>query len=259
MRSYRIEIKPNKTQLQLIKQSCDVARFAYNWMLGKKIAERESLISLAKMWDLDKVPCIHGSSIDWNKEWVIFKKDKEWITDVSKCCGSNALRDLEFAFKRFFKKKSKFPKFKKKCSKDSFKVDGFVFIDYNTIQIPNIGKIKLKECGYASDKRIKLTSATISRDIDRWFVSFFIKDNLVIKDSPSLKKIEENEIVGIDLGVKELAITSDGETFQNSKAYKKYLKRLKRYQRRVSRKQKGSNNRKKAVLKLGRLYRKIKK
>ena len=65
MRSYRIEIKPNKTQLQLIKQSCDVARFAYNWMLGKKIAERESLISLAKMWDLETVPNIHGSSIDW--------------------------------------------------------------------------------------------------------------------------------------------------------------------------------------------------
>ena len=147
MRSYRIEIKPNKTQLQLIKQSCDVARFAYNWMLGKKIAERESLISLAKMWDLETVPNIHGSSIDWNREWVIFKKDKEWITKVSKCCGSNALRDLDVAFKRFLSKKSKYPKFKKKGSTDSFKLDDYIFIDRNTIQIPKIGKIKLKECG----------------------------------------------------------------------------------------------------------------
>jgi transposase len=79
MRSYRIEIKPNKTQLRLIKQSCDVARFAYNWMLGKKIAERESLKSLAKMWDLDKVPSIHGSAIDWHKEWVIFKQEKNGL------------------------------------------------------------------------------------------------------------------------------------------------------------------------------------
>lgn len=258
MRSYRIEIKPNKTQLRLIKQSCDVARFAYNWMLGKKIAERESLKSLAKMWDLDKIPSIHGTAIDWNKEWIKFKQDKEWITSVSKCCGQMALKDLEVSFKRFFSKKSKFPRFKKKGSKDSFKFDGQVFIDYNTIQIPIIGKIKLKEYGYATDKRIKLSSATISRDIDRWFVSFFIKDNLIIPELPSLNQIEENEIIGIDLGIKELAITSDGETFQNPKAYQKYLKRLKRYQRSVSRKQKGSNNRKKAVLKLGRLYRKIK-
>ncbi len=258
MRSYRIEIKPNKTQLRLIKQSCDVARFAYNWMLGKKIAERESLISLAKMWDLDKIPSIHGTAIDWNKEWVIFKKDKEWITDVSKCCGSVALRDLEFAFKRFFKKKSKHPKFKKKDYKDSFKVDGAVFIDHNTIQIPIIGKIKLKEYGYAADKRTKLSSATISRDVDRWFVSFFIKNNFVTKDLTYINEITKNDIIGIDLGVKELAITSDGETFQNPKAYQKYLKRLKRYQRSVSRKQKGSNNKKKAVLKLGRLHRKIK-
>lgn len=258
MKSYRIEIKPNKTQSQLIQQSCDVARFAYNWMLGNKIAEYESLKSLAKMWDLEKIPNIHGTSIDWNKEWVKFKKDKEWIKLVSKCCGSNALKDLENAFKRFFSKKSKYPKFKKKGSKDSFKVDDYIFIDYNTIQIPKIGKIKLKQYGYATDKKIQISSATISREVDRWFVTFFIKDNLIISQKPKLNEIEESEIIGIDLGVKELAITSDGQTFENSKAYKKYLKRLKRYQRRVSRKQKGSNSRKKAVLKLGRLHRKIK-
>jgi len=257
MKSYRIEIKPNKTQLRLIKQSCDVARFAYNWMLGKKIAERESLISLAKMWDLEKVPSIHGNAIDWTKEWCLFKKHKEWITTVSKCCGHFALRDLEFAFKRFFSKKSKHPKFKKKGSKDSFSVDGWIFIDYNTIQIPKIGKIKLKEYGYATDKRIQISNATISRDIDRWFVTFFIKDNLVIKELSELNEIDEHEILGVDLGVKELAITSDGQTFQNPKAYQKYLKRLKRYQRSLSRKNKGSNNRKNAVLKLGRLHRKI--
>jgi len=257
MKSFRIEIKPTKKQLKLIQQSCDVSRFAYNWMLGKKIGERTALESLAKMWDLDKVPNIHGNSIDWNKEWVKFKKDKPWITDVSKCCGSNALRDLETAFKKFFAKKAKFPKFKKKGQKDSFMVDGQVFIDYNTVQIPGIKKIKLKECGYATDKRIQLSSATISRDVDRWFVSFFIKGLQTIPTLPDLKTITEQEIIGVDLGIKELAITSDGQTFENPKAYKKYLKKLKRYQRRLARKQKGSNSRKKAVTKLGRLHRKI--
>jgi len=257
MKSFRIEIKPTKKQLKLIQQSCDVSRFAYNWMLGIKIGERTALESLAKMWDLDKVPSIHGSSIDWNKEWVKFKKDKKWITDVSKCCGSNALKDLEQAFKRFFSKKSKFPKFKKKGQKDSFKVDDKVYVDYNTIQIPIIGKVKLKEKGYATHQRIKLSSATISRDVDRWFVSFFIKTTNSLPTLPDLKTITEQEIVGVDLGIKELAVTSDGQTFENPKAYQKYLKRLKRYQQQVSRKKKGSNSRKKAVQKLGQLHRKI--
>lgn len=257
MKSFRIEIKPNKTQLKLIQQGCDVSRFAYNWMLGKKIGEFAALESLAKMWDLEKIPSIHGSSIDWNKEWVIFKKDKKWITDVSKCCGSMALRNLEQAFKTFFTKKSKFPKFKKKGKSDSFRVDGSIFVDFVSVQIPVIGKVKLKECGYATDKRIQLSSATISRDVDRWFVSFFIKDNLIIPSLPNLNEVQENDILGIDLGIKELAVTTDGQTFQNPKAYQKYLKRLKRYQRRVSRKQKGSNSRKKAIQKLGRLHRKI--
>jgi putative transposase len=257
MKSFRIEIKPTKEQAKLIQQSCDVARFAYNWMLGIKIGERAALESLAKMWDLEKVPSIHGSSIDWNKEWVKFKKDKKWITDVSKCCGSNALRDLETAFKRFFVKKSKYPKFKKKGQRESFRVDCNVFVDYDKVQIPGIGKIKLKECGYATDKRIQLSSATIFGDVDRWFVSFFIKTTNALPTLPDIKTITESEIIGVDLGIKELAVTSDGETFVNPKAYKRYLKRLKRCQRQVSRKQKGSNSRKKAVTKLARLHRKI--
>jgi putative transposase len=257
MKSFRIEIKPNKTQAKLIQQSCDVARFAYNWMLGIKTSERAALESLAKMYDLDKVPSIHGTAIDWHKEWCKFKIGKDWITDVSKCCGQFALKDLEISYKMFFANLTKHPKFKKKGQKDSFRVDGWLLVDYNTVQIPNIGKIKLKEYGYATDKRIQLSSATISRDVDRWFVSFFIKNNQVIPTLPDLSTCQESEIVGVDLGIKELAVTSDGQTFENPKAYQKYLKRLKRYQRQVSRKQKGSNSRKNSALKLSRLHRKI--
>jgi putative transposase len=226
-------------------------------MLGKKIGERAALESLAKMYGLDKVPSLHGTAIDWHKEWCKFKIGKDWITEVSKSCGQNALRDLETAFKKFFTKKARHPKFKKKEQCDSFRVDCNIFIDYDTIKIPIIGKIKLTECGYATDKRIKLSSATISRDVDRWFVSFFIKGNQVIPTLPDLSLAQEQEIVGVDLGIKELAVTSDGQTFENPKAYQKYLKRLKKYQRRVSRKKKGSNSRKKSVLKLARLHRKI--
>jgi len=258
MRSYRIEINPNKTQLELIKKSCNVSRYAYNWMLGKKIAERATLESLAKMYDLDKIPNIHGTAIDWHNEWIKFKKDKDWITCVSKCCGQFALKDLESAFKKFFTKKTGFPKFKKKGQRDSFRNDGLVYIDYSHIRLPIIGKVRLKEKGYATDKKIKLSSVTVSREVDRWFVSFFIKDQLVISTPQDLNIATEQDVIGIDLGIKELAITSDGTCFENPKAYQKHLKRLKFLQRRVSRKKKGSNSIKKAILKLGRLHRKIK-
>ena len=116
----------------------------------------------------------------------------------------------------------------------------------------------MKEKGYATDKRIKLSSVTVSREVDRWFVSFFIKDQIVIPKLQDLNIINEQDVVGIDLGIKELAITSDGTSFENPKAYQKYLKRLKFLQRRLSRKKKGSNNKKKAALRVARLHRKIK-
>ena len=258
MKSYRIEIKPNKEQLELIKKSCNVSRYAYNWMLGKKIGERSALESLAKMYDLDKVPNIHGSYFDWCNEWTKFKSDKDWIKEVSKCCGHESLKDLYNGYQKFFKKGFRYPKFKNKCGKDSFRLTGRTYVDYSLVQLPIIGEVRLKEKGYATNKRIKLSSVTVSREVDRWFISFYIKDQLVIPKLQDLNIAIESDIVGIDLGIKELAITSDGTSFENPKAYKKYLKKMKFLQRRVSRKKKGSNSRKKAIIKVGRLHRKIK-
>ena len=105
--------------------------------------------------------------------------------------------------------------------------------------------------------KIKLSQATVSRQCDRWYVSFLLPETAEDPKFAPLNEIEECDILGVDLGIKELAITSEGETFENPKAYKKHLQRLKHCQRMVSRRQKGSNNRKKAVTRLARVHKRV--
>lgn len=252
---YRLELKLNKVQKILCMKSAGTSRFAYNWKLGQLIEQYEK----AKVeQNTTKPKCKIGSSIDWHKEWVLLKQELPWIRETSKCCGQEALRTLEMAFKRFFSKKSGYPKFKKRGEKDSFTITSNVYISNNYIQIAGIGKIKLKEKNYPTiDRKCSLSQATISRQADRWFVSFFIKEDIELPELNSIEDIEENDIVGVDLGIKELGITSDGETFKNERAYKNNLKKLKKYQRRVSRKIKGSNNKHKARMKVAKLHMKI--
>jgi len=257
-RGYRLELKLNKTQRALCVKSAGTARFAYNWMLHKLTERYEIAKKDAKELGLEKPKCKLGSAIDWHKEWCCFKKDNPWIYDVSKCCGQEALRNLEKAFKRFFSKTSNYPKYKKRGAKDSFRLDGSVYLSPTHIQLPTFGKVRLKEkCYPILEWRVKLTQATIFRQADRWFVSFLLKEEIDAPDLAAVHQIHQEDVLGVDLGIKELAITSDGQTFENPKTYRKYLKKLKRYQRRVSRKQKESKNRRKSVTKLAKVHKKI--
>lgn len=255
-KGYRLELKLNKKQEELCIKSAGTSRFAYNWMLGKLSDQYEANKALATMYGLDKVPSTFGNSMDWHKEWVLLKQQLPWIRETSKCCGQEALRDLEKAYKRFFKKLGKYPKFKKR-GHDSFRLSDIIFISSSYIQLPKIGKVRLKEKNYPIlDGRLKLSQATVSRQADRWFVSFFIEQGEA-PILPNINDIEPSEVLGVDLGIKELAIASDGQTFENPKAYKNNLKKLKKYNRRLSRKQKGSNNRNKAKHKLAKLHKRI--
>jgi len=256
IRSYRLELKLNESQKILCQKSAGASRFAYNWKLHQLIEQYE----IAKVEaNGSKVKCNFGNAIAWHKDWVNLKTELPWIRETSKCCGHEALRNLEKAFKRFFTKKSGYPKFKKRGQRDSFRLEGTVYISSDYIQLPTFGKVRLKEKNYPVSEigKVKLSQATVSRQADRWFVSFFIKEETETPKLASLSEILEQDILGVDLGIKELAITSDGQTFENPRAYKKYLKKLQKYQRRVSRKQKGSNNRKKSVMKLAIVHKRI--
>lgn len=135
MRSYRLELKLNQTQKTLCYKSSGTSRFAYNWKL--KILSNN--YEQAKIDTNDgKVKLKIGTSIDWHKEWVLLKNELPWIRETSKCCGQESLRDLETAFKSFFSKKSGYPKFKKRGEKDSFRIDGLVYVTPKYIKIPYI-------------------------------------------------------------------------------------------------------------------------
>ena len=258
IRSFRIELKLNRTQAVLCAKGAGTARYAYNWKLHALNEAYEKAKLEAEVQGLKKPNCKFGTSIDWHKEWVLLKEEQSWIREVSKCCGQEALRNLEVAFKRFFAKKNGYPRFKKKGMKDSFRLTGTVKVAPNWVQLPTLGKIRLKEKAYAVSEGILLLSqATVSRTADRWFVSFVVEDGVQDQPKADLATIQQSDIVGLDLGTKELGITSEGEIFENPKAYKKHLTRLKRYQRKMSRKVKGSSNRKKARFKLSRLHSRI--
>lgn len=185
------------------------------------------------------------------------KKTKEysWLKEVSKCAPQEALRNLDKAYANFFRKVKKgeipgFPK-KKKRNKGlgSFRLMGTIKISSNVIQLPRIGRVRLKEKNRLPVE-VKVSSITCSEKAGHWFVSF--------KYETEIRNIEVGTgTIGIDLGIKSLAVTSDGRVFENPKALKNNLKKLARLQRKLSRQKLGSNNRKKTKTKISRLYYKI--
>lgn len=255
MRSYRLELKLNQGQRVLCAKSAGTSRFAYNWKLRNLIEQYEKAKQEANG---GKVKCSFGNAIAWHKDWVNLKNELPWIRETSKCCGQESLRDLQVAFQRFFSKKSCYPKFKKRGQRDSFRLTGSVYIASDYVQLPNLGKIRLKEKNYPIlEGKCLLSQATVSRQCDRWYVSFLLPESVEDPKFTSINEIEECDILGVDLGIKELAITSEGETFENPNAYKKHLMKLKRYQRMVSRRAKGSKNKQKAITKLSKVHKRV--
>ncbi len=244
-KAYRYELKPNKTQLALFTKYAGTARFVWNWALAKRIEEYKKTGKSFSM-------------VEQSREITVLKqKEFAWMYEISKHVPQLVLRNLDEAYKHFFRRIKKgekpgFPKFKKKGIHNSF---SFVQMHKNikvflkSIQLPKIKIIRLKE---ESAIKGKILSATVSREADRWFVSIATEQHI---EEPIPVK---GEAIGIDLGLKTFATLSNGEKIDAPKPLKKYMKLLKRRSKQHSRKQKGSNNRSKSVLKLARLHRKIK-
>ncbi len=170
------------------------------------------------------------------------------------------LRDLEKAFKNFFRKvalkkqgkwkdKCGYPQFKsKKKGIGSFRLTGAIHVYEKHVQLPRLGKLRLKEHGYIPTKDAKVLSATVSEQAGRWFVSVQVEEE---QANPTLAT---GRAIGVDLGIKTLATLSDASVVENPKALRSNLKKLKRLGRSHSCKQKGSRNRQKAARKLARLH-----
>jgi len=179
-----------------------------------------------------------------------------WYYEVSKCAPQEALRNLAKAYQRFFKKQAKHPVFQKKGRRDSFYLEGKIQAKNSKIKLPRFGWVRLAE--NVNFEGIK--NATISRKANHWFVSFRVP-LLKRKENYKIKSIENKEVVGIDLGVKNLATLSDGTIFPNLRPYKKYKHKLKIEQRKLAKKfkkgQPQSNNYKKQLEKVSKIHYKI--
>lgn len=261
-KGYKIRLELNNKQISLCNAHCGVARHAYN----NGLAYCNFLYSNG-----EKIP----SAIDLHK-WLVanIKKQYPWYYEVSKYTPQQALRNLEISYKNFYNlqkkhnyKKFKYktingvktiigleglPQFKKKGNKDSFYLEGNIITNNNKIKLPKFGWVK---CSEILPQNIIIKNVVISRKADFWFISFKIETNIN-------KTIKKYDNVGVDLGIKTLATLSNGETFDNLKAYNTYKKKLLKYQKIVSRRyinnaESQSNNYKKAKLQLSKIHYRI--
>ena len=227
-RAYKIEINPTDEQKSKIHQTIGVSRFIYNFYIAhnKEIYHREG--KFVSGMDFSK----------WlNNEYIPNNQDKKWIKEVSSKATKQAIMNGDKAFKDFFKGTKGFPKFKKRKNQDvkayfpkNNKTDWT--IERHRVKIPTLGWVRLKEFGYIPVNSI-VKSGKVSQKADKYYVSILVEE-----DDKKVYK-STNEGLGIDLGVKEFAVCSDGSKFKNinkTSTVKKIEKKLKREQRKLSRK-----------------------
>ncbi|MDF2504104.1 transposase [Clostridium sp.] len=217
----KVRLFPTKEQEQKLWQSVGTARFIYNWTLAR---QEENYKNGGKFI----------SDSDLRKEITILKKTEEfkWLSGVSNNVAKQAVKDGCEAYKKFFKKLADKPRFKsRRKSKPSFYNDNIKLkVKDNTVLIEKVGWVNIKR--NAIPMNCKYCNPRVSFDGKYWFISVGIEKEQSIVELT-------NEIIGIDVGVKDLAICSNGMTFKNinkTKTVKKLEKRLRRLQRRVSRK-----------------------
>ena len=221
IKAIKIRLFPTKEQELLMLKSIGCSRFAYNWALGKYNVRYKN-----------NEKC---SMSDIRKEFTQLKKEEDfkWLNEVSNTTMVESMRNLDKAFKVFFKKKAKYPKFKsKRKSSKSFYVryDRLCFKD-NMCNIEKIGKVRFKT-NYDIPK-CKYSNPYCSFDGKYWYLSFGCEQN------ESQVELNEKLSIGVDLGIKDLAICSNDIIIKNinkSIVVRKLEKRLKRLQRQISRK-----------------------
>jgi len=240
--AHKIALDPNNAQATYFARASGVARFAYNWAR----AEWERQYQAQK--DNPELP--KPSQAALRRQLNGIKREKfPWMLEVTKNAPQMAIMQLGDAYKNFFAGRARYPQFRKKGVHDRFTLTNDQFdIDGSRIRIPNLGWVRMRESLRFTGK---IMSATVSRVADRWFVSITV-------DTQEIPIQAKNQgAVGVDLGVSALATLSTGEVVEGPKAHKALLNRLRRLSRSLSRKQKGSENRKKAKAKLARLHARI--
>jgi len=241
-KAFKYRLYPNKIQEQKINQNMGCVRYIYNLALETKIKAYEKDGKTLSCFDL-----ITGLL---KKE----KAEKDWLKQPYSQCLQMSLRNLDNAFTGFFKKKSSFPKFKKKSNRQycQFPQNIKVDTDNNKVYFPKIGWIKTK---LSRKFEGKIKTSTLSKTTTgKFFVSILVETSQNIPEKP---EIEHKTSVGIDLGIKSYIVTSKGEEAKYPKFLKKTLNRIKILHKRASKHPKRGLRRRKAMRKVALKYEKV--
>lgn len=238
-KAFKFRLYPSNEQQVLIAKTIGCNRFVYNHFLNERKNAYE----------------IYDATINYNGCSAMLtklKKEFEWLKEPDSTSLQSTLKDLDFAYQKFFKEKTGYPKFKSKRnpvqSYTSKCTNSNIRIVDNMVKLPKLGFVK-----FAKSREVdgQIISATVRRNPSgKYFVSILVDTEIELLP-------EVNQFVGIDLGIKDFAILSTGEKMHNPKYYRKMEKKLTKLQRSLSRKQKGSKNRNKARVKLAKHHEKI--
>ena len=246
-RAYKFRLYPTKEQVVYIRKTFGCTRFVYNYCLDLKRKNK------------------YLTKFDLMKELPILKREYPFLKEVDSSSLQNAATDLMVGFSKQENNQGGYPKFKKKGEKESFRTN-FITSSYKgrvyenikvdltrrVIELPKLKEIKIR--GYRTLDKLpgRILNATVKEVGTKFYVSFCIEEELELPEKVT------NKAVGIDIGVKNLVVTSNKEYYGNPKYLDKYERKIKRLQLELSRKVKGSKNYIKCKKKIEEVYRKLK-
>ena len=239
-KAFKYRIYPNKAQQALLQATFGCCRFVYNKTLGVRKTAYET-----DKTKLSKFDCIN--------RMAALKDEYTWLRDVPAVCLVQAVIDMDDAYQNFFRSGKGYPKFKSKHhSRKSCRFpgsDSAVLQDSNCLKLPKLGLVK-----YEKDREFSgiLRNIVVSQDSDGKYYASCLVDTGV--EAPKLQPVEASTTVGIDLGLKDFIVTSDGRKIPNPRLYATIDRHIARLQKHESRKQKGSKRRARIRLKINKLY-----
>lgn len=239
---YRFRMEPTAAQGDVLLKMAGARRFVWNWGLARR----------------KDVYATTGKGLSYNQqaaELTALKKqpDTTWLKEADSQLLQQALKDLDRAYGAFFGKRAKFPRFKsKKKDEPRFRIPQRIKVEGSKVYIPKVGWVAIRQ-SQPIDCAIK--GATFKRDAeDHWYVTLTAEFSMPdVPPSPA----NPDKVVGIDVGLKDFAVLSDGTRIASPKFYRKGLGKLRRAQRELSRKQKRSKNRDKARKRLNKVHSKV--
>lgn len=231
-RSHKIRLDPTKEQEQLLLKACGCARYTWNWALSE--------------WDREFKAGGKPSAFGLKKRWNACKPD--WVYESPKDANQYPFEALGKAFSAFFSGKARRPSFKKRGLADCFHINNDKFrCEENMAVLPKIGRVRMREKLRFEGK---ILGAAISCAAGRWHLSVSV-------ELAEIGKASSDSVVGVDTGIKDIGVASDGSRCHNPKSLRRYASKISREQKALARKKRGSKNRLKQLTKLQKVYAKV--